>query len=383
MWECGNVCVCVSPAIPGPAGAPDQPPAPTHIHIIAGPHVVGDDELGGEFGHETRRPVFPHHEDVLLGVRGEPGEVFNFLLGGQASRGVCGHSGAERRQPRGPEPLPLILTPPATPEPAGVSSLPRLGVPVATEQVGGMWQRCGTGAVTAPSLCQRQRLPGRDRAPCRDSPPRYSRKMSSSPGRRPPAILPARSRRGRGCCSCSSERSAPEKRKKKKIKNTMVERKAGHLLSQEPHRLQKHSAAEWRGGGGTGKVRGCSGCAGRRADAGGADGALTPRDGTYAQPGGEERRWNFPPSGAAGAPPHPPRSCRESPQGPQVSRRAAGAERGSPRALPSRTGPPRPGVAPPVPAGEAGGMEEGMPIPVLAAHGASLISVKANSCSAC
>lgn len=43
--------------------------------------------------------------------------------------------------------------------------------------------------------------------------------MKSSPGRRPPAILPARSRRGRGCCSCSSERSAPEKRKKKiKIK---------------------------------------------------------------------------------------------------------------------------------------------------------------------
>lgn len=108
---------CRSPPPPGP------PSAPTYIHIIAGPHVVGDDELGGEFGHETRRPVFPHHEDVLLGVRGEPGEVFNFLLGGQASRGVCGHSGAESRQPRArrPEPVPLTLTPPATPEPAGVS----------------------------------------------------------------------------------------------------------------------------------------------------------------------------------------------------------------------------------------------------------------------
>lgn len=65
------------------------------IHVVAGPHVVRDDELGGEFRHEARRPVLPHHKDILFGVRGEPGEVFNFLLGSQTSCGV-----QEEEQPR-------------------------------------------------------------------------------------------------------------------------------------------------------------------------------------------------------------------------------------------------------------------------------------------
>lgn len=350
--------MCVSPAIPGASG---PPPAPTHIHIIAGPHVVGDDELGGEFGHETRRPIFPHHEDVLLGVRGEPGEVFNFLLGGQASRGVCGHSGAEA-----PAALPLTLkTSPATPDPAGASYTIATGRPC-RDRAGGEDVAAG-GCDAGPVPCQSQRLPRRDRAPCRDSPTKYSRKMKSSPGRSLPAILPARSRCGRGC---SSERSAPEKRKKKlKIKRRWGG-KAAHLLSQEPHRLQKHSAAEWRGGG-TGKVCGCAGRRrSRRGDAGGADGAPTPRDGAYAQPGGEEGRRDSPlrrPAAAADA-------------------RRDRAEPGWPRALPAALagpGSPRTGAAPPVPAGQAGGMEKGMLIPVPPAHGASLISVEANSCSTC
>lgn len=141
--RCMRVCVPCHPQSCWSPGPPGPPPASTHIHIIAGPHIVGNDELGGEFGHETRRPVFSHHEDVLLGVRGEPRKVFNFLLGGQASRGVCGHSGAERRQPRArrPEPLPLTLTPhPPPPSPLEQATLSRRGVPIATEQVEARWQ---------------------------------------------------------------------------------------------------------------------------------------------------------------------------------------------------------------------------------------------------
>lgn len=83
---------------------------------------------------------------------------------------------------------------------------------------------------------------------------------------------------------------------------------------------------------------GCAGRRRRRGDAGGADGAPTPRDGAYAQPGGEEGRRDSPPpapgprrtrGGAAGDPPRRPRAAQ----------RGAGAERVSRRALPlSRQG---------------------------------------------
>lgn len=115
----------LQPARPphSPAGVgkapPSSPPGPTHIHVVAGPHVVRDEELGGEFRHQARRPVFPHDENVLFGVRGEPGQVFNFLLGSQASRGVCGQRGAERRQHPSapPSPAPGLRPPVATGRP--------------------------------------------------------------------------------------------------------------------------------------------------------------------------------------------------------------------------------------------------------------------------
>lgn len=127
---------------------------------------------------------------------------------------------------------------------------------------------------------------------------------------------------------------------------------------------------------------GCAGRRRRRGDAGGADGAPTPRDGAYAAGRGGGRK-GFPPSGAGPRRSSPRRGCRGSPRS---SGRAAAAERAHPErspagpALAAGPGPPRPGVVPAVPAGE---MEEGTPIPVPAAHRASLISVTANSCSAC
>lgn len=132
--------------------------------------------------------------------------------------------------------------------------------------------------------------------------------------------------------------------KKKKIKNKKEGgEKAAHLLPQEPHRLQKHSAAEWRGGG-TGKVCGCAGRRRRRGDAGGADGAPTPRDGAYAAGRGGGRK-GFPPSGAGPRRSSPRRGCRGSPRS---SGRPAAAERAHPErspagpALAAGPGPPRP-----------------------------------------
>lgn len=98
QWGAGLRRVTPRPP-PSPAAHPNRSLGPTHIHVVACPHVVRDDELGGEFRHEARRPVLPHHKDILFGVRGEPGEVFNFLLGSQTSHGVCGYRGAERQPP--------------------------------------------------------------------------------------------------------------------------------------------------------------------------------------------------------------------------------------------------------------------------------------------
>lgn len=118
--------------------------------------------------------------------------------------------------------------------------------------------------------------------------------------------------------------------------------------------MQKHSAAEWRGGG-TRKVCGCAGRRRRRrGDAGGADGAPTPRDGAYAQPGGEEGKRDSPPP----APGIPAGTSGRPTRGWSGAGLTPGAPPAGP-ALGAGPGSPRPGVVPPVPAGEAGGLEEG------------------------
>lgn len=186
---------------PQPRSAPGhQSPGPTYIHVVACPHVVGDDELGGKLRHEAGRPVFSHHKNVLFGVRGEPGKIFNFLLGSQASRGVCGQRRAECRQPPGPQ------RPSRPPEPTGVSTTVATGRPC-RDRAGG-----GDGTAGGDEAGARWGLPQRDKAPGRDSPLRYSRKRKSSPGKLPPAILQPGP--GVSAAAAPPKGSAPEKRKK-------------------------------------------------------------------------------------------------------------------------------------------------------------------------
>lgn len=51
-----------------------------YIYIIAGPHVIGNDELRREFRHKTGRSIFANYKNSLFGVRRQAGEVLHFLF---------------------------------------------------------------------------------------------------------------------------------------------------------------------------------------------------------------------------------------------------------------------------------------------------------------
>lgn len=61
-----------------------------YIHIIAGPHIIRYNKFGCKLCHETRRPIFPHHKYVFLGVRGKARKIFHFLFCHGLGHYICG-----------------------------------------------------------------------------------------------------------------------------------------------------------------------------------------------------------------------------------------------------------------------------------------------------
>lgn len=142
--------------------------------------------------------------------------------------------------------------PPFAPPAARGTRLPRRdGAGADAGAAGGA--EAGPRLSSAGRIATRLRVATEGRGGYRD--PRYSRKRKSSPGRRPAAILPVRPDVSAAAAAPSG--SAPEERKKKKQKREKQFVKSSWLqplLSEEPRRLLKRSAAECRGGG-NGKER--------------------------------------------------------------------------------------------------------------------------------
>lgn len=59
---------CPSPLEPEEQAGREKVP---YIDIIAGPHIIRDNKFGCELGHETRRPIFPHHKYIFFRVSGK------------------------------------------------------------------------------------------------------------------------------------------------------------------------------------------------------------------------------------------------------------------------------------------------------------------------